>query len=361
MNEIRMYVERLFQGKTLTNDVIELKEEIYGNLVARYEDYLAEGMSETDALAKTKVSMTSVDDVLAGDADATKDETAKLTSAATTEPVATASRAANTGLPVNPVAEGSAAAPMSPVPVSSSKKKWIIVAVASVLVLGGIALGMAVMDELADAHEERIEEQRERRQGTDSASVSINEGGISVKNGDDEVTIDSDGTIRLEGDLADELLTEVVNDGSDELRPYIDTDLSNATVVAQAIRALPMGEWAANVDITRGNGVLTLSYEKLPEFDGDSIDAALVYDATALFCLIPKMNELHVAVSEADDGPNDRDYYVFSRDVMEGQAGYGVALNSDMLNESNWNGQIKRDHLYKANFVDRIIDQAEAE
>ena len=36
MNELRMYVEHLFEGKVLTAENIELKEEIYGNLVARY-------------------------------------------------------------------------------------------------------------------------------------------------------------------------------------------------------------------------------------------------------------------------------------------------------------------------------------
>ena len=65
MNELRMYVEHLFEGKVLTAENIELKEEIYGNLVARYEDYVASGLSEAEALEKTKASFTSVDDVLA--------------------------------------------------------------------------------------------------------------------------------------------------------------------------------------------------------------------------------------------------------------------------------------------------------
>ena len=67
MNELRMYVEHLFEGKVLTAENIELKEEIYGNLVARFEDYVAAGMSREEALAKTKASITSVDDVLAGE------------------------------------------------------------------------------------------------------------------------------------------------------------------------------------------------------------------------------------------------------------------------------------------------------
>ena len=44
MNELRMYVEHLFEGKVLTPENIELKEEIYGNLVARYEDLIASGL-----------------------------------------------------------------------------------------------------------------------------------------------------------------------------------------------------------------------------------------------------------------------------------------------------------------------------
>ena len=69
MNELRMYVEHLFEGKVLTADMIELKEEIYGNLVARYEDYVAGGMDAAEALEKTKASITSLDDVLTGDAE----------------------------------------------------------------------------------------------------------------------------------------------------------------------------------------------------------------------------------------------------------------------------------------------------
>ncbi len=63
MNELRMYVEHLFEGRVLTQESIELKEEIYGNLVARYEDYVAGGMSEAEALEKTKASFTSIEDV----------------------------------------------------------------------------------------------------------------------------------------------------------------------------------------------------------------------------------------------------------------------------------------------------------
>ena len=67
--DIRMYVEHLFEGRTLDAETIELKEEIYGNLVARFDDYVAQGMSEDEAYARTCEAVTSVDDVM-GEKDA---------------------------------------------------------------------------------------------------------------------------------------------------------------------------------------------------------------------------------------------------------------------------------------------------
>lgn len=62
--DIRMYVEHLFEGRTLDSDTIELKEEIYGNLVARYDDYVAQGMPAEEAYRRTCEAVTSVDDVM---------------------------------------------------------------------------------------------------------------------------------------------------------------------------------------------------------------------------------------------------------------------------------------------------------
>ena len=357
MNEIRMYVERLFQGKTLTDDIIELKEEIYGNLVARYEDYLAEGMSEADALAKTKASMTSVDDVLAGEADASKDETASATNSVTTEFAAAAAETAVSGAPANPASSTPTTTPADSVPVFSFpvlffNKKWLAAAVmvAVVVILGGI--GFKIVDEMNDAREDQLEQQHDQER-YDAAKKDLN-----VRNGEDEITIDSDGTVRYDGDVADELLTDVVNAGVGELRPFMGTNLADGATVEQAVRALPMSEYATDIDVTKGDCVLSLAYRNVPDFDGDSIDAALVYNATALFCMIPDAVEVQVTVAEADD-PVDEDNYVFKRGMMEAEGGYSVSLNGTMLNESNWDQQIKRDHLYKENFIERMIDQAE--
>ena len=79
MNELRMYVEHLFEGKVLTPENIELKEEIYGNLIARYEDLIAEGVSEEEALERTKQSMSSLDEI---DEDMASDDPSTISSAA---------------------------------------------------------------------------------------------------------------------------------------------------------------------------------------------------------------------------------------------------------------------------------------
>ena len=100
MNEIRMYVEHLFEGRMLTAENIELKEEIYGNLVARYEDYVAGGMDPAEALEKTKASMSSIDDVIEGIDDA------RETGRADNGDVAKVDTAETTVLPNAAVAKG---------------------------------------------------------------------------------------------------------------------------------------------------------------------------------------------------------------------------------------------------------------
>ena len=63
-SDIRMHVEHLFEGRVLDAETIELKEEIYGNLVARYDDYVAQGMSADEAYRRTCEAVTSIEDVL---------------------------------------------------------------------------------------------------------------------------------------------------------------------------------------------------------------------------------------------------------------------------------------------------------
>ena len=374
MNEIRMYVERLFQGKTLTDDVIELKEEIYGNLVARYEDYVASGMSEAEALAKTKASITDVEDVLSGDrpldaASAPAAETATLPSDASAASGATAPQHAAGGpVPPSGVAASAPAAPAEPAPKKKRGAIIAIVAVAAVIVLGVLAFGLIAADEALDAQEDR----QERVYGDDDNitvdrdgvnlssggdSVSVGSDGVKVTSSEDAITIGSDGSIRLDGELVDDALKAVVNSTASDVSPYVGTALSDAQKVEQAVRALPLGTWAAAIDVSRGNGVLAFTYEKLHELDGDSVDAALIYTASALFCAIPDAMDIQITVSEADDLPNDTDTFAFHRSMLE--KAFGLALNGDLVSDAGWK-KLKDEHLYQGGeFRERIIDQAE--
>jgi|LSQX01.2.fsa_nt_gb hypothetical protein len=64
MNDLERYVEGLFAGHRETRETGELKAEILGNLEARLADYIEEGLSHEQALARTKQSLDNVDDLL---------------------------------------------------------------------------------------------------------------------------------------------------------------------------------------------------------------------------------------------------------------------------------------------------------
>lgn len=64
MDELKKYVDSLFAGHKATGEVTELKEEVLGNLEARLEDYIAEGLSYELALARAKRSLENVDNLI---------------------------------------------------------------------------------------------------------------------------------------------------------------------------------------------------------------------------------------------------------------------------------------------------------
>ena len=119
-----------------------------------------------------------------------------------------------------------------------------------------------------------------------------------------------------------------------------------------------MGEYASDVDVTKGVDVLSLAYRELPEtLEGDSVDAALAYDVTAVFCAMPLVNEIQITLAESDE-PLDEGYYVFKRDEV--QSRYGVRLDDLLVNEAGWH-QIKEDNLYRRKFIENMVDAAEKE
>lgn len=417
MNEIRMYVEHLFEGKLLTADMIELKEEIYGNLVARYEDLIADGVEPGDALVRTKESMTSIDDVLAGEdteenasefSPADKDtgsgedasgaqpvgaapagepageclspesaaaETAQLETPGISAPepldataaapavVAASAATAASGAPVPPEGtENPLPAPVAQPAQDIGKKRrtWLIVAavVAAILLVPALLFGAGMIGFTSmGGADVDIDEGRVEVDDGKGNEVTIDpQQGVTVTDGDNEVTIGSDGVVRIDGDLADELLTAVVNARSGDVKELVNTDPADAASVERVLRALPMSQWLSDLDVTRGVDVLSFAYREVPDaFEGESVDIALAYNVAAIFCTMPTLNEVQVTLTESDE-PADESYYVFKRDDV--QQRFGVRLDEGMVNEAGWT-QIMRDHLYKHDFAENLVDAAE--
>lgn len=393
MNELRMYVEHLFQGKVLTVENIELKEEIYGNLVARYEDLVAGGMSEDEALARTKESFTSLDDVFAeepSDAEAASDEgavpaagvegdsdeaecagsnggiaAAVQTGAAEGEDAARAAEAAGATRPggPTPVTEPAAATlhPQPEQPVNR-RRVWPLVLLSVVGILIFFAIGvmgcnmMAGINSLEHYTSPQNEPTDPQGNGGDDQVTSGSGTAAPSIPSDEGVYVDPNGPVYFDGEPADELVRAVVDSSSNDVLAQTDASMSDVDALNTLIFNLPMGQWAANLDVTRGNGVLRFDYVRVPDyFDGDSIDLALAYNVTALFCAVPDAQKIQVTVSESDE-VNEHDCYVFDRAAVE--EAYGVPLDANMVNEAGW-GQLKGDNLYKHDFAERMVDRAE--
>ena len=79
-----------------------------------------------------------------------------------------------------------------------------------------------------------------------------------------EIFIDENGQVWVDGELGDELAEEVVNAGYGVVAEYVDTDLADAAKVEALLRSLPMGEYASDVDVTKGVDVLSLAYRECP-------------------------------------------------------------------------------------------------
>lgn len=387
MNELRMYVEHLFQGKVLTAENIELKEEIYGNLMARYEDLVAQGVSEAEALRRTKESITSVDDVLAGEEDADPASAhAEVQPAGVQNAGAQDAQAAEPGASVaadptsleaatsgpTPPGMGSAPAvsdgqtPMAPV---TKRKAWpwiagACVAVLLVIVLGARLIGGFVVDEVIDedAQSMQVNGGAEGQSGTvrptaPQGSTGTSDGGVALDMDDAGVTFDADGTPRIDGERAGEPLTSVADATPSDLTPFLHMAIKkdDATEVTSLLAALPMGVHAVDLDVTRGEDVLAFAFREIPEaYEGDAVDLALAYDATALFCVFPEVNTIEITVTEQDE-PNEEDYYTFTRASAEQM--YGVSLDRTLIGDAGW-VQLKDDNLYQYDFAERLVETA---
>lgn len=374
MNELRMYVEHLFEGKVLTPENIELKEEIYGNLIARYEDLIAEGVSEEEALERTKQSMSSLDEI---DEDMASDDPSTISSAAAqAEGAAQADSFVQTEESTQPdvtLADGTKVMPVSDVEVSGEQAvpepqpektldtgkvlKYGLIAFALIVLLGiGAKLMLGCVDDAAEHGEDQASVVQV--DPSPSPQGSSNSQGADANAADNAITVDENGRVWMEGEPGDELLAAVVGTTYSDATPYVDTKLEDAATVGTLLHTLPLGDLATDIDVTKGSGVLSLAYREVPEaYDGDSIDVALAYNVAVLFSTMPLVNEIQATVAEQGE-PMDESYYVFTRDDVQGA--YGVMLSREMVNESGWR-QIKDDHLYARKFAERLVEKAERE
>ena len=404
MNELRMYVEHLFEGKVLTADNIELKEEIYGNLVARFEDYVAQGLSDEEALARTKESITSVDDVLSGATDApdeieaqpqVDEPAADLTEQLPAMPSTPATDATQAAPAVAAVAPVAAAGPAEQAPVQATpRKKWPIVvgAAAAVLVLcGAVALGigltggnttqpepsdLTVIEDTPTADRPQSESKEPEAQTGGSAQAND---GATADNQTPKGNQIGEAAERIMPQLADAddrvpedvreyeatmaFASEIESSAASIPQAYAGTDPASGSGLSEFVGALPMGSNAQATSFA--NGTVSIEYVSINhDVEGDAIDLALAYNVVALMAAYPDtVNTIEITVHESDDHPKDVDAYRFERTMVESalarvSGNTIVTIDTSLLaSEGTWNEVFN--NLSAERFFDDVTDYAE--
>lgn len=391
MNELRMYVEHLFEGKVLTAENIELKEEIYGNLVARYEDYVASGLSEAEALEKTKASFTSVDDVLAeegsseegaaqtrvmaggaavsgavdGDANASA---ADVQSGEGVAPTTAIPRVE--GAPVPPgAADGQVVAAPAP-----TRKRWpIVVGIIAAVAVVGLALMLlfnVVVEPAFDYAEDTVENVIDSstgagtgaQQGTSNGKGSGNGSGNGAGNQGTQQYIDPEDQREYETTTA--LVNEIADSPVTPLQAY--AGRANTSEVAALAAELPLGANLREAGIDTANAATAyLDYTEVSgDIEGDALDRALVYNVAAIFAVYPDISAVRATLQEAYDSQWDADTYLFDRTRVEqcfaNTSGNAVTqLNSSLLESTDAWDQVKGCIMDHHEFAENVVDWSE--
>ena len=394
MNELRMYVERLFEGKVLTSEMIELKEEIYGNLVARYEDYIAEGMDEAEALEKTKASITSVEDVLEEAADAAETAVSQATladaaceTAAAGQPAepapagagaadSAATGAVPTAVPNTAPGAGADAAASSAtsapsydgnwLPVDQKpRKRWpIVVGAVAVLLIACVAV-VAGLNVFAGGASQAAPGQGATSVQTQNGQGATGAGDAATGNqsaqGDDRAHHFEDPEDQREYEMTSALATQIENISASQIA----SASGSGSTQAQFFESLAMGDYVASTGREEGSSEsFNVGYQEVPDaIDGDMIDRALLLNATAAFCAYPELQTVNLTVREQYDTAYDADVYSFSRSTLEqaysratdgAVTGLGAA---QIASDDAW-GEL-RSIFVREDFCDRQIDIAE--
>ncbi len=357
ISDIRMYVEHLFEGRTLDAETIELKEEIYGNLVARYEDYVAQGMGEAEAYRRTCEAVTSVEDVL-GEKDG----------AAAADPTVVA--------PAVVAAKGPGAEKdVSPTPVAKAdaprKGRWstgkIVAAVAggfvAVAILGALGFNALFGAETMQTSTDDvtvIAGEPSTQAGPEAAPQG--EGQTAQTDGSAQQSAPQDGAGGRYGapeGSGTGLTAEVEAVSPEGLAAYAGTAVTDAPRIEELARTLPVSDYLLGVSGAESSGTVTLSYQyedrDLLARDDDHVDRALVFDAAALMCAVDGLDSLVIVETEDDGRDYDQDLHVIERAMMEEVL--GVTLDSGQLTADAW--PALRDQLLTERVWDRIWDRAD--
>lgn len=393
MNELRMYVEHLFEGRVLTQESIELKEEIYGNLVARYEDYVAGGMSEAEALEKTKASFTSIEDVFkeSGEAEGSSAEEAAsaeagVRGAASWNAGATQAApgadgmgsAAETaqmprpeGVPVPPdgvSTEGQAtAAAQTASKTRAPRKIWpfVVGGVLAVFILLAI-VGTAVFGLIDEADVGEPSSTAQSITQSDSAATDANQG---TANGQDSSITGGGNSNQTYDDLDDQREYEATKAVDDAIAAHaIDTLKSytgNSLPDQGFFEHLPLSMYVSSTGSEQGSSASYNVYYAgvSDDIDGDGVDRALVYNAVAAFSVYPELQTITFTVQDADDTAHDANVYSFNRDTLEhafdNASGGAITQLNSSLYESQESWDQVRDYVTRNHFYDRQTDLAE--
>ena len=359
--DIRMHVEHLFEGRTLTRETIELKEEVYGNLVARYEDYVAQGMTDDEAYRRTCEAVGSLDDVLEGE----KDEEPRGTVADERTVVMPASAPEPQGAP--PVPGETKAAD------SGTHKRWstgkIVAVVAGAIAVVAIALVAVsaiaglVAREAYDGTTQQIQQVDEPTAQTDATSEPQAQDQTTTtqgsQSGNGEQNRNGQGNAGA-GASATGLDAEVYAHSVSSLAPTTLAS-SGSEVVASIAGALPLSGYLTSVEADAATGTVTLTYtyqdRDLLAYDDDCVDRAIVYDVVALMSSVGDLSRVEVIEVEDDGYDYDRDRQIFDRAMVEGVL--GTQLTSDLLTEDSWNAL--RDQVMTKRYWDPIWERGEVD
>lgn len=393
MNELRMYVEHLFEGRVLTQESIELKEEIYGNLVARYEDYVAGGMSEAEALEKTKASFTSIEDVFKESGEAEDSNAGEPASAEAGERGAASWNAGATQAAPGAGGMGSAAetaqmprpegAPVPPDGVSSEgqataaaqttsktrapRKIWpfVVGGVLAAFILLAI-VGTAVFGLIDEADVGEPSSTAQSITQSDSVATDATQG---TANGQDSSIRGGGTSNQTYDDLDDQREYEATKAVDDAIAAHsIDTLKSytgNSLPDQGFFEHLPLSMYVSSTGSEQGsNASYNVYYAGVSDdIDGDGVDRALVYNAVAAFSVYPELQTINFTVQDADDTAHDANVYSFNRDTLEhafdNASGGAITQLNSSLYESQESWDQVRDYVTRNHFYDRQTDLAE--